>query len=34
MLRATSTADVERHRDGAEPNDDLTMMCIYIKQTT
>ncbi len=30
----TITADVERHRDGAEPNDDLTMMCIYIKQTT
>ena len=25
------TADVERHRDGAEPNDDLTMMCLNIK---
>ena len=26
-------ADVEKHRDGAEPNDDLTMMCLYIKDT-
>ena len=26
----TIAADVERHRDGAEPNDDLTMMCLYI----
>ena len=25
------TADVEKHRDGAEPNDDLTMMCLNIK---
>ena len=25
------TAEVERHRDGAEPNDDLTMMAIYLK---
>jgi len=25
------TADVDRHRDGAEPNDDLTMMCLNIK---
>ena len=24
-------AEVEQHRDGAEPNDDLTMMCIRIK---
>ena len=24
-------ADVELHRAGAEPNDDLTMMCIYLK---
>ena len=23
-------AEVERHRDGAEPNDDLTMMCIKV----
>jgi serine phosphatase RsbU (regulator of sigma subunit) len=22
--------EVERHRDGAEPNDDLTMMCLRI----
>lgn len=26
----TLQADVERHRDGAEPNDDLTMMCIKV----
>jgi Serine phosphatase RsbU, regulator of sigma subunit len=26
-------ADVEHHRDGAEPNDDLTMMCLYIKES-
>ena len=25
------TADVEKHRDGADPNDDLTMMCLDIK---
>ena len=25
------TAEVERHRDGAEPSDDLTMMAIYLK---
>jgi serine phosphatase RsbU (regulator of sigma subunit) len=25
------TADIERHRNGAEPNDDLTMMCLNIK---
>ena len=24
-------AEVEKHRDGAEPNDDLTMMAIYLK---
>ena len=30
----TISEDVEKHRDGAEPNDDLTMMCIYIKNTT
>ena len=27
-------ADVEKHRNGAEPNDDLTMMCLNIKVTT
>ena len=27
----TLAAEVERHRDGAEPNDDLTMMCINIE---
>ena len=27
----TLTAEVERHRAGAEPNDDLTMMCICLK---
>jgi sigma-B regulation protein RsbU (phosphoserine phosphatase) len=26
----TLTAEVEKHRDGAEPNDDLTMMCLKI----
>ncbi len=26
----TLKAEVEAHRDGAEPNDDLTMMCIHI----
>jgi serine phosphatase RsbU (regulator of sigma subunit) len=31
---STITEDVEKHRNGAEPNDDLTMMCIYIKSTT
>jgi serine phosphatase RsbU (regulator of sigma subunit) len=25
--------EVEKHRDGAEPNDDLTMMCVMIKNT-
>ena len=28
------TADVEAHRNGAEPNDDLTMMCLNIKEAT
>lgn len=23
---------IEKHRDGAEPNDDLTMLCLYVKQ--
>jgi len=23
-------AEVERHRNGAEPNDDLTMMCLRV----
>ena len=26
----TMEAEVEKHRDGAEPNDDLTMMCIKL----
>jgi len=26
------SAEVEAHRQGAEPNDDLTMMCLYIAQ--
>ena len=26
----TLTAEVERHRNGAEPNDDLTMMCVRV----
>ena len=25
-------AEVETHRNGAEPSDDLTMMCLYIAQ--
>ena len=29
----TIVADVEKHRNGAEPNDDLTMMCLTIKDT-
>ncbi len=24
-------AEVEKHRDGAEPNDDLTMLCLFVK---
>ena len=27
----TLAAEVERHRDGAEPNDDLTMMCLRVE---
>ena len=27
-------SEVERHRDGAEPNDDLTMLCLRIKKST
>jgi serine phosphatase RsbU (regulator of sigma subunit) len=30
-LVESMAAEVERHRDGAEPNDDLTMMVIYLK---
>jgi serine phosphatase RsbU (regulator of sigma subunit) len=26
----TLAAEVEKHRDGAEPNDDLTMLCIRV----
>jgi serine phosphatase RsbU (regulator of sigma subunit) len=26
----TLKAEVEKHRNGAEPNDDLTMMCVKI----
>jgi hypothetical protein len=25
-------AEVEKHRDGAEPNDDLTMLCFKVKK--
>jgi sigma-B regulation protein RsbU (phosphoserine phosphatase) len=28
----TLAAAVEQHRDGAEPNDDLTMMCIRVAE--
>ena len=24
--------EVEKHRDGADPNDDLTMMCVAVKK--
>ena len=27
----TLAAEVERHRDGADPNDDLTMMCLRVE---
>jgi sigma-B regulation protein RsbU (phosphoserine phosphatase) len=27
----TLKAEVEKHRNGAEPNDDLTMMCLRVK---
>ena len=30
MLRA----EVEKHRDGAEPNDDLTMLCVKVIKTS
>ena len=26
-------AEVEKHRDGAEPNDDLTMLCLKVKKS-
>lgn len=26
-------AEVEKHRDGAEPNDDLMMLCVEVKRT-
>ena len=29
----TIAEDVEKHRNGAEPNDDLTMMCLNIKES-
>ena len=25
--------EVEKHRNGADPNDDLTMFCLYVKDT-
>jgi tetratricopeptide (TPR) repeat protein len=31
QLIESLAAEVEKHRDGAEPNDDLTMMAIYLK---
>jgi hypothetical protein len=30
-LVETLKAEVEKHRNGAEPNDDLTMMGIYLR---
>ena len=27
----TLEAEVEKHRNGAEPNDDMTMMCLRVK---
>ena len=30
----TLKAEVEKHRDGAEPNDDLTMMCVSLKMAS
>ena len=30
QLIESMAAEVEKHRDGAEPNDDLTMMAIYL----
>ena len=32
LVVETLAAKVEEHRDGAEPNDDLTMMCLRISQ--
>ena len=32
QLVETLSAEVETHRNGAEPSDDLTMMCLYIAQ--
>ena len=32
QLVETLSAEVEAHRNGAEPSDDLTMMCLYIAQ--
>ena len=31
QLVESLVTEVEHHRDGAEPNDDLTMMAIYLK---
>ena len=31
QLIESMAAEVEKHRDGAEPSDDLTMMAIYLK---
>ena len=31
QLIESMAAEVEKHRDGADPNDDLTMMAIYLK---
>ena len=28
------SAEVEKHRDGAEPNDDLTMLCVKVRKQT
>jgi sigma-B regulation protein RsbU (phosphoserine phosphatase) len=33
QLIDTLSKDVERHRNGAEPNDDLTMMCLILEPT-
>jgi len=27
-------SEVEKHRDGAEPNDDLTMLCVHVKKVS
>ena len=31
QLIESLAAEVEKHRNGAEPNDDLTMLAIYLK---